>query len=155
MDVALIRVDDRLIHGQILESWLPFYRATMLIVASDRAAENVMQRTAMKLAVPESIDLLIDNVDAAVHEMKTGPFQAKRAILLVESVHDAFRIYLGGWNFARLNLGNQRSCEDGFRLSDSVVLDGTSMEDLTRLNQWGVEITVQSVPSDPLKIWEK
>jgi mannose/fructose/N-acetylgalactosamine-specific phosphotransferase system component IIB len=154
MGVVLVRVDDRLIHGQILEAWVPFYKATMLIVASDRAAENIIQRTAMKLAVPESIDLLIDGVDAMAHEMRKGFIQGKRGILLLESVHDAFRIYQGGWKFSRLNLGNQRSCEDGFHISDSVVLDSTAMGDLVKLNEWGVEIAVQGVPSDPLKIWE-
>ncbi len=153
MNVVLVRVDDRLIHGQILESWVPFYGATMLIVASDRAVGNLIQCTAMRLAVPESIDLLVEGVDQLAHEMKQGQILGDRVILLVESVHDALRICQKGWIFSRLNLGNQRSCEDGVRISDSVVLDSTAMEELEKLYEFGVEITVQSVPSDPLKIW--
>lgn len=153
MDVVLVRVDDRLIHGQILESWVPFYGATMLIVASDRAVGNFIQCVAMRLAVPESIGLLVEGVDQLAHEMRQGQIQGDRVILLVDSVHDALRIYREGLSFSRLNLGNQRSCEDGVRMSNSVVLDSMSIEELEKLYEWGVEITVQSVPSDPIKIW--
>ncbi|MBW2146675.1 MAG: PTS sugar transporter subunit IIB [Deltaproteobacteria bacterium] len=155
MNVVLVRVDDRLIHGQILESWVPFYGAKMLIVASDGAAGNFIQRAAMRLAVPESIGLLVDGVNQLAHEMKRLQIRGDRTILLLESVHDALRMYRGGWSFSRLNLGNQRSCEDGVRMSDSVVLDSRAMEGLEKLSEWGVEITVQSVPTDPLKIWTR
>lgn len=155
MKFVLARVDDRLIHGQILESWVPFYNAQMLIVASDRAADNLIQRTAMRLAVPESIDLLVEGVDQLANEMSRIQAYSNWVILLLESVHDAYRIYMGGWNFSRLNLGNQRSCENGFSISDSVVLDQRSIEELEILNKMGVEITVQSLPTDPLKIWTR
>ena len=50
--IALVRVDNRLVHGQILEAWMPRLRATALVVADDDAARSPLARAAMTLAVP-------------------------------------------------------------------------------------------------------
>jgi mannose/fructose/N-acetylgalactosamine-specific phosphotransferase system component IIB len=63
MPIVLVRVDDRLIHGQILEGWLPSTRAQELIVANDSLAQDYLQKMIMQSAIPYSINLIIDSVD--------------------------------------------------------------------------------------------
>ena len=52
MNIVLARIDNRLIHGQVLESWVPTTRANCIIVANDEVAQAVMQKILMQAAVP-------------------------------------------------------------------------------------------------------
>lgn len=65
MNIVLARIDNRLIHGQILESWVPNLRANCIIVANDEVAQAVMQKILMKAAVPTGIQVVVDTVEAA------------------------------------------------------------------------------------------
>ena len=53
--IALVRVDNRLLHGQILEAWLPRLGAREVVVADDDAAASPLARAAMTLALPAGL----------------------------------------------------------------------------------------------------
>lgn len=55
MNILLVRVDDRFIHGQILESWIPFLKAQSVVVANDALASDHFQKTIMSMAIPDRI----------------------------------------------------------------------------------------------------
>ncbi|HQP30651.1 MAG TPA: PTS sugar transporter subunit IIB, partial [Deltaproteobacteria bacterium] len=55
MNIVLVRVDDRLIHGQILESWIPFIKAQCVVVANDALAGDQFQRAILSMAIPDRI----------------------------------------------------------------------------------------------------
>ena len=64
--VALVRVDNRLVHGQVLEAWLPALDAHGILVADDEAAGNVLARSAMSLAIPPGVVFEVLRIAAAV-----------------------------------------------------------------------------------------
>ena len=70
--VALVRVDNRLVHGQVLEAWLPALGAHGILVADDEAAGNVLARSAMALAIPPKVSFQVVRVDAAAELLKPG-----------------------------------------------------------------------------------
>ena len=60
MDIALVRVDNRLVHGQIIEGWVPYVRANCIFVVDDDVASDFFRETVIKMAVPrESIRSLL------------------------------------------------------------------------------------------------
>ena len=70
--VALIRVDNRLVHGQVLEAWLPALDAHGVLVADDEAAGNVLARSAMALAIPPKVQFQVLRVSAAAELLRPG-----------------------------------------------------------------------------------
>ena len=64
--LVLVRVDCRLIHGQIIEAWVPFTRADTLLVANDDAASDTLQRSIMEMAVPPRLKVEVLGVADAV-----------------------------------------------------------------------------------------
>src|SRR5207302_6746637 len=86
--VALVRVDNRLVHGQVLEAWLPALGAHGILVADDEAAGNVLARSAMALAIPPKVSFQVLRVEAAADLLKTGPL-AQRTLVLLRDVRDA------------------------------------------------------------------
>ena len=62
--ISLVRVDNRLIHGQVVEAWLPHLKVARVVVADDEAAGSPLIRAAMALAVQSAIEVLIQPLGA-------------------------------------------------------------------------------------------
>ena len=63
MSLVLVRVDCRLIHGQVVETWVPHTGADCLVVANDDLCSNPFLRSVMELAVPRSIHVIFCRLD--------------------------------------------------------------------------------------------
>ena len=70
--LTLVRIDDRLIHGQVVEGWLPVLKAQRIVVVCDQAASDETTRALMELSVPQAIRLDILTVAAAPSILKNA-----------------------------------------------------------------------------------
>src|SRR5512138_1150368 len=106
MDTTLVRVDNRLVHGQILEAWIPSTRSSMIVVVDDYVASDFFRETVIKMAVPREVEVVVSSVDNFATHFKYQKGQGKKAIVLFSGIADALRAYQGGFAFDRLNIGN-------------------------------------------------
>ena len=148
MNIVLARVDDRFIHGQILESWIPHLNARGVIVANDDLARDQFQKTIMSLAIPDRITLRVVSVKESIGLKEDREFLNKPTLLIVSSIKDAFRIFDSGLCFKRLNIGNMRTCDGSMQISYSVWIDREDQELLKRFLMIGVQVNLQSVPRE-------
>ncbi len=148
MEIALARVDDRFIHGQILESWIPFLRAQGVIVVNDELASDSFQKSIMSLAIPDRISLKIVSVDDALDLINDDDLNNKTLLLIVSSIRDAYRLFSDGVKFSRLNIGNIGQATGAQQLSYSVWVENEDLELLKTLIAEGVNINLQSVPRE-------
>ena len=148
--VALIRVDNRLVHGQVLEAWLPALDAHGVLIADDEAAGNVLARSAMALAIPPKVQFQVLRVSAAAELLRPGGtgVPGVRTLLLVRDVRDASALAEQGVPIPRLNLGNVHFVSGRRQVAPSVYLDAGEMEALVRLASRGTEIEARAVPSE-------
>ena len=148
--VALIRVDNRLVHGQVLEAWLPALDAHGVLVADDEAAGNVLARSAMALAIPPKVQFQVLKLTAAADLLRPGGkgVPGVRTLLLVRDVRDAVALGEGGVPIPRLNLGNVHFGNGRRQVASSVYLDQAEMDALSRLSSLGTEVEARAVPSE-------
>ncbi len=153
--VALVRVDNRLVHGQVLEAWLPALDAHGILVADDEAAGNILARSAMALAIPPGISFEVLRVSAAAELLRPGgkgPY-ASRTLLLLRDVRDAVALHEAGVPMPQLNVGNVHFGAGRKQVSSSVFLDAGELEALERLEQAGTQVEVRAVPSErPIRL---
>jgi mannose/fructose/N-acetylgalactosamine-specific phosphotransferase system component IIB len=149
--IALVRVDNRLVHGQVLEAWLPALDAQGILVADDEAAGNVLARSAMTLAIPPGVSFQVLRLQAAADLLLPGGKgpQASRTLLLLRDVSDAVMLHERGVPIPRLNLGNVHFGAGRRQVSPSVFLDEGEVSALDQLARSGTEIEVRAVPSEP------
>lgn len=155
--VALVRVDNRLVHGQVLEAWLPALDAHGILVADDEAAGNVLARSAMSLAIPPGVVFEVLRIAAAVELLKPGGKgpRATRTLLLLRDVRDAVALHEGGVPMPQLNLGNVHFAAGRKQVSPSVFLDAGELSALEKLAEAGTRVEVRAVPSEkPLALPE-
>lgn len=146
MPIVLIRVDDRLVHGQILEGWLPSTRAEELLIANDALAEDDLQKMIMESAIPYSVSLVIDSVDKIAAILLDENLSQTRRMVIVDNPVDALRLRKAGVDFDSLNLGNIVEPEYKACLSRSVALGEECLSALREILEEGIKISIQSVP---------
>jgi mannose/fructose/N-acetylgalactosamine-specific phosphotransferase system component IIB len=146
MSIVLVRVDDRLVHGQILEAWLPTTRAQEIVVANDGVARDELQRMIMESAAPSSVDLTIDTVDGAAQLLLETAQLHIRRIVLVDSPVDALRLRAAGVVITELNLGNMRARNVKASLSSSFFVCDQGLEAIRIMLADGVRVHIQAVP---------
>ena len=148
MDIALVRVDNRLIHGQILEAWVPFTKSSTIIVVDDLVANDFFRETVIKMAVPREVEVIISNVEDFANHFKFRRGPGRKAIVLFSVIADALRAFQGGFAFDRLNIGNVY-CEECLKqCSPSVMLGEEDVKTIRILIDKGVNIDVRCVPRE-------
>lgn len=148
MGVTLLRVDDRLIHGQVVVGWARALEADCLVVANDAVAADPMQRTLLPMAVPQGIEVAIYRVKEAADRLSAGAHAARRAILLFASPADALSFRRLGGELSELNLGGIRLAPGKEQIRKSISLGPEDRAALSELKRLGVPVYLQMVPGD-------
>lgn len=145
--ICMIRVDDRLLHGQIICAWVPYVNADSLIVASDEAAGDALAREIISSCACEDLRVHVLGVDEAARGIIKGGYEERRYILIVGALSDAMRLYEDGMRFAALNIGNIHHDNGGRRISGSVIINSEDEEILQKFDELGVKIDIRDVPA--------
>ena len=148
MDSILVRVDNRLVHGQILEAWVPFLKAVSIIVVNDEVAEDLIRESVIRMVVPSSIELHVFGVDDFSESCSLQTWKFGRSIILFDTIGDALRAYQHGFVYDRINIGNVHDGEVKCCLSPSIFLGRKEAKDLRTLVDSGVTVEIQSVPTE-------
>ncbi|SEA25135.1 PTS system, mannose-specific IIB component [Desulfuromusa kysingii] len=155
MNLVLTRIDNRLIHGQVLEAWVPFVRADCIVVANDDIAGNPLKKMMMQVSVPSRIRVEIGTVAESVALLKSTKLDCCRVLLLFGTTADAVSAYREGLVYSRLNLGNLQADKGKERFSCTLFLNPSDLDDLEILDQAGIKITSRCVPAESERSWRK
>lgn len=144
----LVRVDSRLVHGQIIEAWVPHLKANCICVVNDDVASDFFRETVIRMAVPQGVEVLFFGVDDFSSSVSENKRSRRKVIVLFASISDANRAYKGGFKFSVLNLGNlyTENCQQ--RLSSCVQLDEGEVASLKELLYRHVRVELQRVPKE-------
>ncbi len=148
MDFVLVRVDSRLVHGQILEAWLPYIKASCIVVADDEVASDFFRESVIKMAVPREIEVLVYGVEEFSNSFGSLEASRKRAIVLFSTIENALRAYQAGFRFERLNIGNVYSENFRLRCAASIQLSEKDLKQIRELSGLGVAVEFRCVPKD-------
>ena len=153
MSIVLVRVDDRLVHGQIVEAWVPSCKATCIIVASDEAKKNCMQKTAIESCASKTLRIKVEGIEESIVDATSDSRCNDRIIIVFATLKDLMQAYNRGLRFACINIGNIHHDIEGKRLAPSVYVNKDDETILQTLLKLGVKLDVRAVPSDkPVKI---
>lgn len=151
--IVLARIDNRLVHGQVLEAWVPFVKANCIVVASDDVAVKPLQKKLMAASVPSDIPVIIGSMNE-VAEFFSRNETCTRILLLFADPAAALQAHRLGIPFSELNLGNISGGECKRRLSCTVSLNEEDFLIFHELERCGVRIMVRCLPSDETLDWK-
>ncbi len=146
MPLVMVRVDSRLIHGQVVETWLPHTGANCLLVVNDDLASNDCMRAVMELAVPQAVHTVFCRFAEAADAIHEIDRKGERAILLCASSEDALRLFRSGVHYASLNIGNLHFAEGKVEITPSVYFSAEDFQAVHCLRHEGVAVNVRATP---------
>jgi mannose/fructose/N-acetylgalactosamine-specific phosphotransferase system component IIB len=148
LDIVLVRVDNRLVHGQILEAWVPFIKAAYIIVVDDQVACDFFSETVIRMAVPREVKVTIHSVDDFAKSIAFHRGSGQKTIVLFNRLTDALKAYRLGFRFETLNIGNIYNENCKLCCTPSVLLSDDDIRDFCTLHEMGVGIELQRVPRE-------
>lgn len=148
MNLIRVRVDDRLIHGQVVVGCCETLGLHRLILANDEVAEDPLQTRLYRSVVPKAIELKILTVDAAASYLRGLDESADRKATLVvlETPQDVSRLIASGAKIAKVILGGIHHHEASREIWPGYFLDEAQMSALRELLHRGISVEVQSIP---------
>ncbi|MFB2832015.1 PTS sugar transporter subunit IIB, partial [Aeromonas jandaei] len=141
--ITLLRVDHRLLHGQVAFSWTQYVGADCILIANDNVPDDELRKTMIKLAKPTSVKLVIKNINDSIESIKSGVTDKYNLFIVVESVNDAWRIASGVEEIKSINLGGIKAKEGSKNISKAIDLLPEEIEQLQQLVGKGVEVEIR------------
>ena len=148
MEIVNVRIDDRLIHGQVATVWSQVTGATRIMVVDDQVVKDTINKEALKLACPKQCKLSILTVEKAAANLCAGKYQGERVFLVAKSPKTMRRLYDAGFHMDQVNVGNMGGKQNTRMLKKAVSVSEEDIADFLYLSQQGVTITAQMVPAD-------
>ncbi|KST82992.1 PTS mannose/fructose/sorbose transporter subunit IIAB [Lactococcus lactis] len=145
-----LRVDERLVHGQIAMVWSRELNLQGILVANDQAAENETQKMALQMAVPAGISMLVRSIDKSIEILRDQRVMNHRILVLVRTVQDALKLAQNIPNMNYINIGNVGKSVDGKKkiLTQFVMLTDDEMKSLEKLVNIYPDTALQNLPTD-------
>jgi PTS system mannose-specific IIB component len=141
------RVDNRLVHGQVIATWMPHLRLQRYLIASDSVPDNPLQMTMFRMAIPSGVAFdAMPLKEAAAFLSKRG-YGSDRTMVLLESVGDALRLF-AHCPFPMLNIGNVHHAPGRKAFTDAVYLGDEELKSIGRMTGRGVRVEIRSLPHE-------
>lgn len=109
--IKLLRVDHRLVHGQVAMTWTQELDTNCILIASDSVVKDDVRKTTLKLARPAGVKLVIKSIEDSIEALNSGVTDKYRLFIVVESIEDAYRLAKGHNGIDHVNIGGTKPRE--------------------------------------------
>ncbi|ALV22759.1 mannose/fructose/sorbose PTS transporter subunit IIB [Carnobacterium antarcticum] len=148
MDIRLVRIDDRLIHGQVATVWAKVTKVNRILVVSDEVAKDTLRKTLLKQAAPPGVAVNVIAIDKMISIADDPKFSSFKALLLFTNPQDVRRVVEGGISLRSVNIGGMSFSDGKKMITNAVAVNDKDVEDLKFLNEQGIELEIRKVVAD-------
>lgn len=146
--IVHVRIDDRLLHGQVCAFWTNTLKLTRIMVANDIVAEDEMQKSVLRMAAPAGIRTSLISVEKAAANIMAEKYKGQRVLLILKGPKDALRLLDLGLPITHINVGNMANRDHTTQYKKSISLTNEEYEMFMDLEKRGIRLTAQMVPED-------
>ncbi len=144
MPVVLARVDDRLIHGQIVEGWVPFVGADAIYVVDDEICLDESRCRLMRMILPSGLGLRIISTPELCEALSSD--RLSRVLILFNSLNSLVAAIKNGFSMENINVGNIHNLRGGHQITPTVFLNKDDITLVKKLHDMGIVLEVRDVP---------
>ena len=148
MTIKIVRIDDRLIHGQIVQGWLKTIDVDKILIVSDEVANDEMQQVLLSMAVPSSVKLVIKNINDASYEIANEVYEQDNLMILFSNPQDIVKMIDNGIKFQSINIGGMHYAHGKKQLLTNLSVDKNDVIAFLKLINCGIELETRALPQD-------
>lgn len=142
------RIDGRLVHGQVANLWSTQINVERFIILDDQVAESAIDKSSLRLATPTGIRLSAIPIERVAKQINEGRYDSQRVMLLAKKPAAFVQLVEHGVNIEDLNVGNMSQSANTTSITNSVNVTEADVADFRTLEEHGVHLYTQMVPSD-------
>ena len=143
-----LRVDHRLLHGQVAFSWTSYLEADCILIANDGVIQDELKKMAIKMAKPQGVKLVIKSIDDSIKALNSNVTDKYKLFVVVESVKDAYRLMTETKQFKSVVLGGTKAKENTKNISKAVNLTDEEIDLVKELISKQYEVEIRMVPTE-------
>lgn len=149
-NIKLIRVDERLIHGQVVTQWLNKAEANKIIIVDKFLSANEFLSNVYVMAAPAGTDVIVLDPDAFVTKINNNELNDGHYLVLFKLIDNLKECFDKGFKPDKVQIGNVGSKEGRKVVYQSVALSEQEAQDLVEMNKNDTKIYFQQVPGEKM-----
>lgn len=146
--IVATRIDGRLVHGQVANLWATKLSIDRIIVVDDKVSENAIEKSGLRLATPNSIRLSVLPVERAAKQINDNRYESQRVFIVAKLPETLLGLVERGVEIKEINVGNMSQTDKTTSITNSINVVEKDVEAFKKLDELGVKLTSQMVPSD-------
>lgn len=143
-----IRIDSRLIHGQVAGIWSPYLNITRIMVIDDMIVNDDMQKDLLRMVAPPGVSTSILSKEKALANIMSRKYENQRVLLVLKDPKYLLYLLDNGINIREINVGNLSKRENTRTITSSIYITNEEESIFRKLLLKNVDISVQMVPND-------
>ena len=148
MKISLARIDDRLIHGQVVTSWSKETKCERIIVCNDEVAADIMRKTLLEQVAPPGVKSNVVSIEKAIRVINNPKYANVIVLLLFTNPTDVLRLVEGGIELKTVNIGGMSFKEGKKQVTGAISLNDKDIEAFKKLDELGIELEIRKVAGD-------
>ncbi len=149
--IKFVRVDHRLIHGQVAFAWTKSLGIDCILVASDSVAKDNLRMSALRMAAPSGVKVVIKSIEDSAANILSGKTDKYNLMIVLENIKDADRLTEKVTEIKKVNLGGVKKEEGKKQISKAVSVSEEECNILRKMNERGIALEVQMIPEDKMQ----
>ena len=145
--IVHIRIDDRLLHGQVVVFWSNSLQISRVMVINDEVANDELQKTFLRMVAPANIRTSILSKETAVKNILNEKYLGQRVMMIVKNPKDILDLMDLGLDIKEVNVGNMAARKDTIQIKRSVSITNDELRDFLELENRG-GLTAMMVPDE-------
>lgn len=151
MSIIGVRIDGRLIHGQVANLWTTKLNISRIMVVDDEVSQNAIEKSGLKLATPAGVKLSVLPVEKAAANLLAGKYDSQRLFIVVRKPEPLLGLINAGVPIETINVGNMSQTDETHSITHSINVTDEDVKVFNEINDKGVKLTAQMVPSDKVE----
>lgn len=148
MAILNVRIDARLIHGQVANLWTSYLDITRIMVVDDIAANNDIDKAGLRLACPAGVNLSVLTPEKAATNINEGRYDSQRVLLVTRNPQTILTLLELGVKLPEVNAGNMPKTDTTRQLRKTVHATEEDVAVFKQISAKGVRLTAQLVPNE-------
>lgn len=147
-EIKLIRVDFRLLHGQVVTNWIQQVSADSVLIVDDDLSKDKFMAQVFLMAAPPGIKVAIRSIEKATYGLNNNVFKNKKLLILFKSIENAKRAFDLGFPMSEMQIGGLGSGTNKIMISNELSLSKEEAMQLEQMAGKGVSVSLQVTPKD-------
>lgn len=149
--IKLLRIDDRLIHGQVAFAWTKSLNVNCILIANDEVVNDELRKMSLNLAKPPGIKLIMLTVDDTIKFLNSQDSEKYAIFLITNNSKDTLKLCENVNTIKEVNVGGMRMAKNKKMISSAVAVDDEDINVFKKLISQGIEVDVRQVPTEKKK----